>query len=153
MAKTKYLPKERTVKQIIHEGKTVWYGKGGEVKYIVTEEGKYIFPEKKKKEKESPVPSESLDLKGTKVVKEEKAVEDPLKSLEEFHKLHPDLPKVDILFEKEKSLSKIEGGKPKTSTRPKPKKESKGAWDYETEREIQAGYGEYPITKPAEETP
>ena len=105
-ANVAYIPKERTVKQIYHPGRTVWYGKGGEVKYIVTEEGKYIFPE----EKESPTPTEPLDLKGTKVVKEEKAEEDLLKSLGEFYKSHPELPKIDILFEKEKEISKIEGG-------------------------------------------
>jgi len=162
-ANVAYIPKERTVKQIYHPGRTVWYGKGGEVKYIVTEEGKYIFPEEEK----SPTPTEPPDLKGveTEVKAESKAVEDPLKSLKEFHKLHPDLPQPDILHPSPVISSEEEIKSWEESAQQSFWWESdsgtskgKGAWEYETEREKEAGYPVEEITsniptKPKEKSP
>ncbi|RLG18353.1 hypothetical protein DRN63_01610, partial [Nanoarchaeota archaeon] len=77
---------------------------------------------------------------------EDQQLQQKLEELKKYHKIHPDLPQPDILYE--------ESTPPEESKKVVQKSSStKGAWDYETEREIQAGYGDYPISKPKQSTP
>jgi len=81
-----------------------------------------------------------------------------LEELKKYHKSHPDLPQSDILYEEEEPTPSEEEIKSWEESAQQSfwwesdsgRSKGKGAWDYETEREKEAGY---PVEEPKEESP
>ena len=89
---------------------------------------------------------------------ETQQLQQELQDLKKFHRSHPDLPQPDILYEEEEPTPSEEEIKSWEESAQQSfwwesdsgGSKGKGAWEYETEREKEAGY---PVEEPKEESP